>query len=59
MEITPRWPTSLENVDMPLSQLEAEVALIAEEKERLQQLQSLEEREAELKKQILARKSAM
>lgn len=59
MEITPRWPTSLENVDMPLSQLEAEVALIAEEKERLQQLQSLAEREAELKRQILARKSAM
>ncbi|KAJ5089170.1 hypothetical protein N7532_007854 [Penicillium argentinense] len=59
MEITQRLPTSLESADMPLSQLEAEVALIAEEKERLQQLQSLAEREAELRRQILARKSAM
>jgi hypothetical protein len=59
MEIVQRLPTSPESADMPLSQLEAEVALIAEEKERLQQLQSLAEREAELKRQILARKSAM
>lgn len=54
-----RLPTDLEHADVPLSQLEAEMALITEEKERLQQLQSLAEREAELKRQIMARKSAM
>jgi hypothetical protein len=54
-----RLPTDLEQADVPLSQLEAEMALITKEKERLQQLQSLAEREAELKRQIIARKAAM
>lgn len=57
IQAAPRVATSLGNNDIPLSQLEAEVALIAEERERLQQLQSLAEREADLKRQILARKS--
>lgn len=56
-EDTGRLPTNLGDADAPLSQLEAEMALIAEEKERLQQLKSLAEREAELRRQIMARRT--
>ncbi|CAL5868492.1 uncharacterized protein PFLUO_LOCUS2718 [Penicillium psychrofluorescens] len=51
--------SGVENTDAQLAQLEAEMARIAEERERLQQMQVLADREAELKRQIAARKDAI
>lgn len=50
--------SGVEVPDAQLAQLEAEMARIAEERERLQQMQVLADREAELKRQIAARKAA-
>ncbi|KAJ5119354.1 hypothetical protein N7448_010023 [Penicillium atrosanguineum] len=57
-EDTERPSSGVENSDAQLAQLEAEMARIAEERERLQQMQVLAGREAELKRQIAARKAA-
>jgi hypothetical protein len=57
-EGTERPSSGVENNDAQLAQLEAEMARIAEERERLQQMQVLADREAELKRQIAARKAA-
>jgi hypothetical protein len=50
--------SGVENTDAQLEQLEAEMARVAEERERLQQMQVLADKEAELKRQIAARKAA-
>ncbi|KUM59856.1 hypothetical protein ACN42_g7280 [Penicillium freii] len=57
-EGTERPSSGVEVPDAQLAQLEAEMARIAEERERLQQMQVLADREAELKRQIVARKAA-
>lgn len=57
-EGTERPSSGVEVPDAQLAQLEAEMARIAEERERLQQMQVLADREAELKRQIAARKAA-
>ena len=58
-EGTERPSSGVENNDAQLAQLEAEMARIAEERERLQQMQVLADREAELKRTIAARKAAI
>jgi predicted nuclease with TOPRIM domain len=55
---TEQPPSGVENTDEQLAQLEAEMTRIAEERERLQQMQVLADKEAELKRQIAARKAA-
>jgi hypothetical protein len=50
--------SSVESTDAQLMQPEAGMSRITEERQRLQQMQVLADREAELKKQIAARKAA-
>jgi hypothetical protein len=57
-EGTERPSSGVEVTDAQLAQLEAEMARIAEERERLQKMQALADRETELKRQIAARKAA-
>lgn len=57
-EGTERPSSGVEVPDAQLAQLEAEMVRIAEERERLQQMQVLADREAELKRQIAERKAA-
>ncbi|KAJ5157306.1 uncharacterized protein N7482_008406 [Penicillium canariense] len=58
-EGTEQPSSGVESTDMQLAQLEAEMARIAEERERLQQMQVLADKEAELKRQIAARKATI
>lgn len=56
-QLSPAKPEK--NIDMDLLDLEAEIVRVREQRERLQHLQMLEDREEQLRKEIQARKSGL